>query len=209
MFAQILAEARAWKALLQDDFVDNGAGWGVESEMENDPNGKGANMRQILPQEGVYRWELVTGSAETYLVTLPAKYGGLENFYISTSVRSLRPGNTLSVGLAFRAQDLGNMYVFWLFADERMTFSVQQNAQRQAPLVNFCANPEAVLPLENYNRLEVVSFGSSFWLYINGQLACQQTNDLYPRGKVGLVVRPGIKDQETWVEFDHFELRIP
>ncbi len=195
-----LTQAKSWEPVLQDSFDDNDAGWilwNVDDEVK---------LENMQIADGVLRWGLQLRQPNQGFVAFSPAYS-YTDFYYSLRARRLGdPGseNNAVWGILFRRE--GSRYYTFRINDFQ-EFALQiANEVGWTDLIGWTKSQ--FIEQGKVNQLTVVAEGANFYLYINGVPVGQFTDATYTRGNVGLYFGLNfIKDKETIIEFDDFELR--
>ena len=188
---------RTWTAIVCDPFTDNSGGWLVGPDNSQYATG----TRKI--DGGTYQWQ-TQGIQGAYL---SSQYGEqvFSDFHASASTLNKRGPETAYHGLQFRWADPGNFYLFAI--TDSQYYKVMLYYQQAWQTVIEPTASTAIRKGES-NRLAVKAEGPRVTLYVNDRQVGEFVDRRLSEGKVGLVVGPEV-GQESVVEFDDFEVRVP
>lgn len=195
----LLSAARGWPMVEKDDFSG--------SETMNwcqgpDTFDQGTSTRRI--SDGAYRWELKLNSSWA-VNCAPVEGESLNDFYVAVDAKLVSgPSDQVQYGLQLRVVGApGDQYYVLLMTDNQY-WEFARWFQKEWK--NWGWVPEKGIHPGEYNRLEVVTEGTRFHFYINGESAGYIDDDAIPLGRVGLIAGNSIAG-EAVVDFDNFELR--
>jgi len=123
--------------------------------------------------------------------------GEITDAIVSVQVKQVSGPQTDPYGITVRHTSTGNFYNFDVASNGEWAFFIHKNGQATR-LHDYTTNAAIKTGLNQTNTLKVAMKGSTFTLYINGQLVGQVTDATFASGKVGLESSRPVADFNTF-----------
>jgi hypothetical protein len=134
------------------------------------------------------------------------------DFTVETDIHLLEdtgePNGRIEAGLIFRAQDVGNSYIFII--TDSGDYIINKRVNGEVRLIEngyamIMASPHINLG-QSTNRLKVVAAGPDISFYVNGQHLSTFTDDTFSRGYIGLIAGRIAEGGSARVAFENLEV---
>ena len=194
--ATIDPNAPAGTTLFQDDFSGKSGGWDQQT----------AETGATEYGDGSYR--IFVDAINTYIWANP-KDMEFTDTRIEVDATKVDGPESNNMGIICRYVDEGNFYLFVIGSDGY--FSMSKIVNQEETLIGsdqLGFNDQLIIPGNATNHIRADCIGSSFALYINGDLVAEATDSTFTSGNVGLIAG-------TWdtpgadIHFDNFTVVKP
>lgn len=185
----------AWRILLSDTFDTNANQWRI-GDLQSD---FGTSTYTIA--NGRYRWDMKAN--QSWIRYHWPVMSSITDFELTVEGRRVSGSVDSNWGVIFRRSDKG----FYTFEISNTLFTVRRFDGSWATLIDWLPSP-ALRP-DGWNQIKVIGKGSQFEFFTNGQRVGGTNDSVLTSGVIGLAVTLYETGDETIVEFDNLELRIP
>ena len=189
--------AAEWPLLLYDTFDDNRNEW-IDGEIEDD------YATILVTIDGAYNWE-VQNAKQGFTWRVWPTVDELKDFYLATDVQNRSENLDAQYGLVFRNQ--GDDYYYFEVRDGQYFRFFLFESYQWKELLPYTYS-EAIRP-GDVNRLAVLSQDDQFTLWINDQFVGEARGNTPDQGLVGVIVGLAYADEQSFIAFDNFEVRVP
>jgi hypothetical protein len=189
--------AADWPVLLFDAFDDNQNEW-IDGEIDDD------YATILVTIDGTYIWD-VTTSKQGFTWRVWPTIDELSDFYLAVDVQNRSDNADAQYGLIFRNQH-DDYYYLEVRDGQYFRFFLYESYQWKELLPYTFS--DAIRP-GDVNHLAVLSQNDQFTLWINDQFVGAAKGSSPAQGQVGVIIGLSYEDEESYIVFDNFEVRIP
>ncbi len=189
--------AADWPLLLFDTFDDNQNEW-IDGEIDDD------YATIMVTLDGTYAWDIAT-SKQGFVWRVWPTIDDLGDFYLAVEAQNQSQNADAQYGLIFRNQ--GDDYYYFEVRDAQYFRFFLYESYQWKELLPYTYS-DAIRPGE-VNHLAVVSQDDQFTLWINDQFVGAANGYSLAQGQVGVIVGLSYEDEDSFIIFDNFEVRVP
>jgi len=196
-----LPVTKPWRVIVCDGFND--AKYWITGPL----SGKYVNGSKEI-SNGVYTWNMTAIESFVLSAWLPTEVPHTSDFFLSVEARIVNASESSDYGLVFRLNpDTGDEYGF--FVNEGFKkYQIAADINNEWKIIQDWTESAAIQP-GSWNRLTVVTEGSSFSFYINMDKVGEIMDRRLPTGTVGIVAEMYNPNDQGVMEFDNFLLLAP
>jgi heme/copper-type cytochrome/quinol oxidase subunit 2 len=187
--------AGKWRVVFSDKFDSKKNGWPTGPSDDSY-----ANITHTIA-DSVYTWDVT--SHQDFIGWNRINKQTYTDFSFSADVKQTVDTGSSDAGLVFREDPNGNFYYFGVTNDQQYLLAVYYNGE-WTNLVDWTESE--VLQKDQPNRLTVITQGSHFVIFINGQYVNEASDDKIKKGLNGLAVELSPENSHAVYEFDNVEV---